>query len=74
MITLHIYNDLQMATLARMRLESEGIEGYIHSSGIIGILGIPNALGGVRLQVPEHDMVKAAEIINEFNKEIGIED
>lgn len=72
--TIYIYNDLQTATLAKMRLEAEGIDAHIHSSGMIGILGALNAFGGVRLQVPEHVADKAKDIISAFNKDLQIDD
>jgi hypothetical protein len=72
LVTVHIYNDHQTATLAGMKLESEGIPSHIQSSGMIQLTGLINALGGVRLQVSETDEEKAREIINNFNKEIGI--
>lgn len=74
LITIHVYNDLQLATLAKMKLEAEGISAYIPSSGMIGITGLVNALGGVRLQVAEEFSEKAANIIKEFNQITGFED
>ncbi len=72
LVTVHIYDDLQSATLAEMKLESEGIPSHIQSSGMLQLTGLINALGGVRLQVSKADEEKAREIVENFNKEIGI--
>ena len=73
LVTIYTYDDLQPATLAKMKLESEGIFSHIHSSGMLSLTGLINALGGVRLQVSESDRKKASDIIKNFNNEIGLD-
>ncbi|WP_041069490.1 putative signal transducing protein [Thiolapillus brandeum] len=73
LVTIYTYDDHQLATLAKMKLESEGIPSHIHSSGMLRLTGLTNALGGVRLQVSKADSEKALEIIKKFNSEIGLD-
>lgn len=73
LITIHIYHDLQLATLAKMKLESDGISAHIPSADMIGMTGLVNALGGVHLQVAENLSEKARNIIKEFNEESGFD-
>jgi hypothetical protein len=73
LVTIYTYNDIQPATLAKMKLESEGIEAHIHSSDMARMTGIATALGGLKIQVPINIAEKATEIINQFNKDLEIE-
>ena len=73
LVTIHVYHDLQPATLAKMKLESEGIPAHIPSAGMIRMTGLINVLGGVRLQVAENFSEKASNIIKEFNEELGFD-
>jgi hypothetical protein len=72
LVTIYVYQDLQQATLAKMKLESEGIPSHVDSAGLVGLTGLTNALGGIRLQVPDVFSDAARNIVAKLNKELGI--
>jgi hypothetical protein len=55
------------ALLARMRLESSGIECLLQDEHVSRMhsLAAP-AIGGIKLQVPEEDAARAQAILNEW--------
>ena len=60
-IILHIFNDLQLATMAQEKLKENGISSFLENENPIGL----NPLGGVELKIFEKDKKKAEMIIRE---------
>lgn len=63
-VTVASYTDAIQAHLARGRLEAEGIDAQIADEHYVSANWMmSNALGGVKLRVPERMAVRAAEIL-----------
>jgi len=64
LITLCRYRDLPEALLAKGKLEAAGIECFLADDNMIRLDWFnSNAIGGMRLQVPEKDAEAAIEIL-----------
>ncbi|MBN2497768.1 MAG: DUF2007 domain-containing protein [Deltaproteobacteria bacterium] len=63
LVTVATFADNVQAGLMRERLESEGIAAFIPDEHAAQLTGIPNAFGGIRLQVFEPDEREAERII-----------
>jgi len=78
LVTVDSFMDAQVAELARMMLESEGIPVHLHSinhaSLLPGMFGAGSIiLGGIRLQVPRSCVEKACEVLQQFHADLGDE-
>jgi hypothetical protein len=66
LVTIAQYRDLPEAGLAKSRLEAAGITCFLDNEYTIGINWLySNALGGVKLNVPEENAEEAKAIIEE---------
>lgn len=66
LVTVQIFTLPTEASLAQLRLESNGIACFLKDDATIGVMNLySNALGGVKLQVEENDAEKAREILTE---------
>lgn len=64
LVVVTTFENALEAEIARGRLESEGISAFIIDGHIVGAnWGLSNAVGGVKLQVREVDLLKAKEIL-----------
>ncbi len=67
MVTIRTFSRVMDADLARMRLESAGIQSLLPDESINSwVLGEGPLVGGVRLQVAEEDAARAQEILAEL--------
>ena len=67
LVTIAAYGTPQEASIAKGLLEDEGIHCYLvgtESGHMLSFVGAGNALGGVKLQVAEHDAEEAAQILD----------
>jgi len=66
LVTLRRYRDLSEALVARALLESAGIEAWIADENLVRMDWFySNMVGGMRLQVDEHDETDARAILDE---------
>ena len=66
LVTVAKYRDLSEAIVARAALESADIPCLLKDENMIRMQwGVSNALGGLRLQVPEEDEIRAVQILTE---------
>jgi len=66
LITVYTYPETETAHLARVTLEQEGIPAFIADDGVVGMDWLySNAVGGVKVQVPETFAQSAFEILSE---------
>jgi hypothetical protein len=64
MITVAAFSDSAHAHIARGFLEAEGIESEIADEHVVGVHWLySNAIGGVKLLVPETDVARALELL-----------
>jgi len=61
--------DLTLAEFARMRFEAEGVPVLMNSMGQARLFGA-DALGGIRVEVPEEFAERAVAILKEVKKEL----
>lgn len=65
-VTLNSYYDLMEAEIVRARLEANGVQCFIADDNVLNSNPIYNlAMGGVRINVFEHDLETCREILNE---------
>jgi len=65
LVTVATYRDLSEGIVARAALESADIPCLLKDENLIRMdWGVSNALGGLRLQVPEQDEARAREILS----------
>jgi hypothetical protein len=62
--------DLGIAELVRMKFEAEAIPVLMNSMGQAQLFG-PNAMGGIRVEVPEEYAERAAAILRDVKKDVG---
>jgi hypothetical protein len=66
LVTVARYRDLSEAIVARSVLESAGLFCFLQDENTIRMdWGWSNALGGLRLQVAEHDAARAYELLSQ---------
>jgi Putative prokaryotic signal transducing protein len=66
LVTVRRYRDLMEAFLGRSLLESAGIQSWIADENLVRLDWFySNMVGGMRLQVDEHDEATAREILDE---------
>jgi rubredoxin len=66
LVTIAQYRDLPEAGLAKSKLEAMGITCFLDNQYTIGINWLySNALGGVKLNVPEEDAAEATALLGE---------
>lgn len=71
LVTIAQYRDLPEAWLAKSKLEAAGITCYLDNEYTVGINWLySNALGGVKLNVPEEYVEEAKAIIEESTETI----
>jgi len=70
LITIAKFHSLGEAKLAQGKLNSAGIAARVRDENMINLhLGI--AVGGIRLQVPDSQVVRALEVLDDFTPELG---
>lgn len=70
LITIARFHNLGEARLAQGKLNSAGIAARVRDENMINLhLGI--AIGGIRLQVPDSQVVRALEVLDDFTPEPG---
>ena len=68
LITIAKFHNLGEAKLAQGKLNSAGIAARVRDENMINLhLGI--AVGGIRLQVPDSQVVRALEVLDDFTPE-----
>ena len=68
LITIARFHNLGEARLAQGKLNSAGIAACVRDENMINLhLGI--AIGGIRLQVPDSQVVRALEVLDDFTLE-----
>jgi hypothetical protein len=66
LVTIGIYSHPYEADLAKARLEAEGIVAFVADEFLVNLNWLySNALGGIRLQVPEPDMEMAQQMLSD---------
>ena len=64
--TIASFRDLPLAELAKLKLESEGIPGFLQNKNLVAVdWALSFATGGVKLQVPEEQADLAIQILDE---------
>jgi hypothetical protein len=77
--TIATYSFPYEAQIAKARLDAEGIPAFVADEQTINMQWLySNAMGGVRLQVPEQFAVQAADILaedhsEELEQELGVD-
>lgn len=75
LVTIAQYRDLPEAGLAKSKLEAAGIPCFLDNEYTVGVNWLySNALGGVKLKVPEEDAEEAKAIIEEIIEPIAPEE
>ncbi len=76
LVNIASYRDLPDAYLVKGKLESEGISVFLRNEHTIGVQWLySNALGGVKLDVPESQVEQAHNILKEdYTEEITDQD
>ena len=76
LVTIAVFHSPIKAGLARARLESEGVDCFLQDEHITRVYSLASfAFGGMKLQVRERDVNKAAEILvpdSEVMKTAGV--
>ncbi len=73
LITIAKFHNLGEARLAQGKLNSAGIAACVRDENMINLhLGI--AVGGIRLQVPDSQVVRALEVLDDFSPEVSEEE
>jgi len=66
-VTVERFFSTTNAHIAAGRLESEGVPVFLHGINHVSVNWlIANAMGGIRLQVPEKDLARAQRILSEW--------
>ena len=60
-VVLQIFNDMGAATIARDKLEANGIKAFFENENPIGL----NPLGGIELKIFEKDQERSKKVIEE---------
>ncbi len=66
LITIAAFHTMGEAKLAQGKLHSVGISAHVRDENMIN-LHIAIALGGIRLQVPDSQVVRALEVLDDFD-------
>lgn len=76
LITVASYGELYLAEMTKASLEDAGIRAYLADAEVVGGLWNVGAVHGVKVQIAEQDMEKAAQILQEieFTREIDEEE
>jgi DNA-directed RNA polymerase subunit RPC12/RpoP len=70
-VTIATYDDLFTADFDKHKLEANGIDCYLADENTIGMdWTLMNALGGIKLRVPEQQVEEAQRILNEKDEEL----
>ena len=65
LVTVASYVEAEQAHLARIHLEQHDIPVFVADAGVVGMDWMySNAVGGVKVQVPERDAQRAAELLH----------
>lgn len=74
LVVIKSFRDPYLAHLAKAKLESEGIRAFLQNEYTIGIQWLySNALGGVKLEVPQAEAEEAIKILETDFSDITIE-
>lgn len=73
LVTVATYNQIYLADLDKARLQDHDIPCVIQDQNMVGMnLFYSNAVGGIKLQVPDHHVRQAQSILNGYDeKESG---
>jgi len=76
LITIATTYDLVEAEMIQNQLEEKGFEVYLADDNIIGVMNLlANAVGGIKIKVPETEADEAAKFVEDFrNAEIDFEE
>lgn len=75
LVTIATSNDVWEAEFFRNHLEAEGFEVYLADENIVGIYNwLANAIGGIKIKVPQSQAADAAEFVNNLRNAEIIED
>ncbi len=72
LVTVATTFDVVEAEMLQSILESEGFEVYLADNNVVGVMNLlANAVGGIKIKVPEDEAADAAEFVENFrNAEI----
>jgi hypothetical protein len=74
-VTVATYWKPSEAIVARSRLEAEGIRAYLADEQLIAMDWLlANAVGGIKLQVAQHDQERAREVLADVSRQPGAND
>ena len=66
LVTIQHFRDIPEALLAKGKLESAGIDCVLADGNLVRMDWLlSNAIGGIRLQVPKHDLESAQAVLEE---------
>src|ERR1700691_4117713 len=68
LITIAKFHTMGEAKLAQGKLTSAGISAHVRDENMIN-LHMAIAMGGIRLQVPDSQVVRALEVLDDFEPE-----
>ncbi|MEO0474578.1 MAG: DUF2007 domain-containing protein [Planctomycetota bacterium] len=70
-VTIEQFDNILHAELAQIRLEEAGIPVYLHNRNIVWADPLlSNAVGNIKVQVPEEDRERAIEVIASIREKI----
>ena len=70
-VTIEQFDNILHAELAQIRLEEAGIPVYLHNRNIVWADPLlSNAVGNIKVQVPEEDRERAMEVIASIREKI----
>lgn len=70
LVTLEKVNDMGLAQVMRMKLESEGIPVHLHSAGFASLFSAALGFSAVRVQVPEGLEQRARAVLDELARDL----
>jgi DNA-directed RNA polymerase subunit RPC12/RpoP len=73
-VTISTYDDYLTANFDKQKLEEQGINCYLADENIVTAKWIlKNALGGIKLRVPEQQADEALAVLNSKTEEIAVD-
>lgn len=74
LVTLEKINDIGLAQIMRMKLESEGIPVHLHSAGFASLFGAGTGFSAIRIQVPAEFESRARALLDELDRDLTADD
>lgn len=71
LVTLEKVNDIGLAQIMRMKLESEGIPVHLHSAGFASLFGAGTGFSAIRIQVPAEFQARARMLLDELDQDLA---